>query len=93
VEAAARLERQLGEAAPARRPGRDPRHGIVHHVPDGAQGAGSLTRPVHPRDGAGDPRSTTIDRMVAAVESGCTAVERRQLAKAAPLLERLADLL
>jgi DNA-binding MarR family transcriptional regulator len=36
---------------------------------------------------------TVIDRMVQAVESGCTTAERRQLAAAAPLLERLADLL
>jgi DNA-binding MarR family transcriptional regulator len=34
-----------------------------------------------------------IDRMVQAVASGYTAAERRQLAAAAPLLERLADLL
>jgi DNA-binding MarR family transcriptional regulator len=34
-----------------------------------------------------------IDRMVQAVASGCTAAERRQLAAAAPLLERLAGLL
>jgi DNA-binding MarR family transcriptional regulator len=34
-----------------------------------------------------------IDRMVQAVESGCTPAERRQLAAAAPLLERLAGLL
>jgi DNA-binding MarR family transcriptional regulator len=36
---------------------------------------------------------TVIDRMVQAVASGCTAAERRQLAAAAPLLERLAGLL
>jgi DNA-binding MarR family transcriptional regulator len=36
---------------------------------------------------------TVIDRMVAAVASGYTAAERRQLAAAAPLLERLAQLL
>jgi DNA-binding MarR family transcriptional regulator len=36
---------------------------------------------------------TVIDRMVQAVETGCTAAERRQLAAAAPLLERLANLL
>jgi DNA-binding MarR family transcriptional regulator len=34
-----------------------------------------------------------IDRMVQAVAAGCTAAERRQLAAAAPLLERLAGLL
>jgi len=38
---------------PVRGPGGDPRQGIVHHVPDGAERAGLLTRPVHP--GAGDP--------------------------------------
>lgn len=36
---------------------------------------------------------TVIDRMVQAVASGCTPAERRQLAAAAPLLERLAELL
>jgi DNA-binding MarR family transcriptional regulator len=34
-----------------------------------------------------------IDRMVQAVASGYTAAERRRLAAAVPLLERLADLL
>jgi hypothetical protein len=36
---------------------------------------------------------TVIDRMVEALESGYTTAERRQLAAAVPLLERLADLL
>ena len=36
---------------------------------------------------------TVIDRMVRALASDYTPAERRQLAAAAPLLERLADLL
>jgi hypothetical protein len=47
---------------PVRGPGSDPRQGIVHHVPDGAEHAGVLTRPVHPGDGAGAPRSGTMKR-------------------------------
>ena len=70
------------------------RRGLVERTPDSRDRRKTIVSLTDPGRSAFTVREqTVIDRMVQAVESGCTAAERRQLAAAAPLLERLADLL
>jgi DNA-binding MarR family transcriptional regulator len=68
--------------------------GLVERTPDPGDHRKTILSLTDPGRSAFTVREqTVIDRMVEALESGCTAAERRQLAAAAPLLERLADLL
>jgi DNA-binding MarR family transcriptional regulator len=68
--------------------------GLVERTPDPGDGRKTIVSLTDPGRSAFTVREqTVIDRMVQAVESGYTPAERRQLAAAAPLLERLADLL
>lgn len=70
------------------------RRGLVERTPDAGDRRRLVVSLTDPGRSALTMRDqTVIDRMVAAVESGCTPAERRRLAAAAPLLERLADLL
>ncbi len=70
------------------------RRGLVERTPDARDRRKTIVSLTDPGRSAFTVREqTVIERMVQAVESGCTAAERRQLAAAAPLLERLADLL
>jgi DNA-binding MarR family transcriptional regulator len=70
------------------------RRGLVERTSDSQDRRKTIVSLTDPGRSAYTVREqTVIDRMVEAVESGCTAAERRQLAAAAPLLERLADLL
>jgi DNA-binding MarR family transcriptional regulator len=67
--------------------------GLVQRTPDPHDRRKTIVSLTDPGRSAFTVREqTVIDRMVQAV-SGCTAAERRQLAAAAPLLERLAGLL
>jgi DNA-binding MarR family transcriptional regulator len=68
--------------------------GLVERAPDSRDRRKSIVSLTDPGRSALTVREqTVIDRLVEAVESGCTPAERRQLAAAAPLLEHLADLL
>jgi DNA-binding MarR family transcriptional regulator len=68
--------------------------GLVERTPDSRDRRKTIVSLTDPGRSAFTVREqTVIDRMVEAVESGYTLAERRQLAAAAPLLERLADLL
>jgi DNA-binding MarR family transcriptional regulator len=68
--------------------------GLVERTPDLQDRRKTVVSLTDPGQSALTVREqTVIDRVVQAVESGCTAAERRQLAAAAPLLERLADLI
>jgi DNA-binding MarR family transcriptional regulator len=68
--------------------------GLVQRTPDPRDRRKTIVSLTDPGRAAFTVREqTVIDRMVQAVASGCTAAERRQLAAAAPLLERLAGLL
>jgi DNA-binding MarR family transcriptional regulator len=68
--------------------------GLVRRTPDPRDRRKTIVSLTDPGRSAVTVREQiVIDRMVQAVESGCTAAERRQLAAAVPLLERLADLL
>jgi DNA-binding MarR family transcriptional regulator len=70
------------------------RRGLVQRTPDARDRRKAIVSLTDPGRSALTVREqTVIDRMVEAVASGCTPAERRQLAAAAPLLERLADLL
>ena len=70
------------------------RRGLVERAPDPGDHRRTIVSLTDPGRSAFTVREqTVIDRMVEALESGYTAAERRQLAAAAPLLERLADLL
>jgi DNA-binding MarR family transcriptional regulator len=70
------------------------RRGLVQRTPDPHDRRKTIVSLTDPGRAAFTVREqTVIDRMVQAVASGCTAAERRQLAAAAPLLERLAGLL
>jgi DNA-binding MarR family transcriptional regulator len=67
--------------------------GLVQRTPDPHDRRKTIVSLTDPGRSAFTVREqAVIDRMVQAV-SGCTAAERRQLAAAAPLLERLAGLL
>jgi DNA-binding MarR family transcriptional regulator len=67
--------------------------GLVQRTPDPHDRRKTIISLTDPGRSAFTVREqTVIDRMVQAV-AGCTAAERRQLAAAAPLLERLAGLL
>jgi DNA-binding MarR family transcriptional regulator len=68
--------------------------GLVQRAPDPGDRRKTIVSLTDPGRSAFTVRQqAVIDRMVQAVASGCTAAERRQLAVAAPLLERLAGLL
>lgn len=68
--------------------------GLVERTPDPGDRRKTIVSLTDPGQSAFTVREqTVIDRMVQAVASGYTPAERRQLAAAAPLLERLADLL
>jgi DNA-binding MarR family transcriptional regulator len=68
--------------------------GLVERAPDPGDRRKTIVSLTDPGQSAFTVREqTVIDRMVQAVASGYTPAERRQLAAAAPLLERLADLL
>jgi DNA-binding MarR family transcriptional regulator len=68
--------------------------GLVERTPDSQDRRKTIVSLTDPGRSAFTVRQqTVIDRMVGAVESSYTPAERRQLAAAAPLLERLADLL
>jgi DNA-binding MarR family transcriptional regulator len=68
--------------------------GLVQRTPDPHDRRKTVVSLTDPGRSAFTVREqTVIDRMVQAVASGYTAAERRRLAAAAPLLERLADLL
>jgi DNA-binding MarR family transcriptional regulator len=68
--------------------------GLVERTPDPQDRRKTIISLTDPGRSAFTVREqAVIDRMVQAVASGCTAAERRQLAAAAPLLERLAGLL
>src|SRR4029453_3430078 len=68
--------------------------GLVERNPDPGDRRKTIVSLTDPGQSAFTGREqTVIDRLVQAVESGYTPAERRQLAAAAPLLERLADLL
>jgi DNA-binding MarR family transcriptional regulator len=70
------------------------RRGLVQRTPDSRDRRRTIVSLTDPGRSAFTVREqTVIDRMVQAVESGYTAAERRRLAAAVPLLERLADLL
>ena len=68
--------------------------GLVQRTPDPHDRRKTIVSLTDPGRSALTLREqAVIDRMVQAVASGYTPAERRQLAAAAPLLERLADLL
>jgi DNA-binding MarR family transcriptional regulator len=68
--------------------------GLVERTPDPHDRRKTIISLTDPGRSAFTVRQqTVIDHMVQAVASGYTAAERRRLAAAAPLLERLADLL
>jgi DNA-binding MarR family transcriptional regulator len=68
--------------------------GLVQRTPDAHDRRKTIVSLTDPGRSAFAVREqAVIDRLVQAVASGCTAAERRQLAAAAPLLERLAGLL
>ena len=68
--------------------------GLVQRSPDRHDRRKTIISLTDPGRSAFTVREQTlIDRMVQAVAADFTAVERRQLAAAAPLLDRLADLL
>ena len=68
--------------------------GLIQRTPDPRDRRKTIVSLTDPGRSALTVREqTVIDRMVQAVASGCTPAERRQLAAAAPLLERLAELL
>jgi DNA-binding MarR family transcriptional regulator len=68
--------------------------GLVQRTPDAHDRRKTIVSLTDPGRSAFTVREqAVIDRLVQAVASGCTAAERRQLAAAAPLLERLAGLL
>jgi DNA-binding MarR family transcriptional regulator len=68
--------------------------GLVERAPDPGDGRRTIVSLSDPGRSALTVREqTVIDRMADAVASDFTAAERRQLATATPLLERLADLL
>ena len=68
--------------------------GLIQRTPDPGDRRKTIVSLTDPGQSAFTVREqTVIDRMVQAVASGYTPAERRQLAAAAPLLERLADLL
>ena len=68
--------------------------GLAERTPDPGDRRKTIVSLTDPGQSAFTVREqTVIDRMVQAVASGYTPAERRQLAAAAPLLERLADLL
>jgi DNA-binding MarR family transcriptional regulator len=70
------------------------RRGLVERTPDSRDRRKTIVSLTDPGRAALTIREqTVIDRMVQAVESGCTPAERGRLAAAAPLLERLAELL
>lgn len=70
------------------------RRGLVSRTPDTRDRRKLVVSLTDPGRSALTVREqTVIDHMVQAVASGCTPAERRQLAAAAPLLERLANLL
>ena len=68
--------------------------GLIQRTPDPRDRRKTIVSLTDPGLSALTVREQTVlDRMVQAVASGCTPAERRQLAAAAPLLERLAELL
>jgi DNA-binding MarR family transcriptional regulator len=68
--------------------------GLVQRTPDAHDRRKTIISLTDPGRSAFTVREqAVIDRLVQAVTSGCTAAERRQLAAAAPLLERLSGLL
>ncbi|HEX6674734.1 MAG TPA: MarR family transcriptional regulator [Actinomycetes bacterium] len=68
--------------------------GLVERTPDPRDRRKAIVSLTDPGRSAFTVRQQAVlDRLVQAVASGYTAAERRQLAAAAPLLERLADLL
>jgi DNA-binding MarR family transcriptional regulator len=68
--------------------------GLVQRTPDSRDHRKTIVSLTDPGRSALTVREqTVIDRMIQAVVSGYTAAERQKLAAAAPLLERLADLL
>ena len=68
--------------------------GLVQRTPDSRDRRKTIVSLTDPGRSAYTVREQpVIDRMVQAVASGYTAAERRRLAAAVPLLERLADLL
>jgi DNA-binding MarR family transcriptional regulator len=70
------------------------RRRLVERTPDARDRRKAIVSLTDPGRSALTVREqTVIDRLVETVASGCTPAERRQLAGATPLLERLADLL
>jgi hypothetical protein len=68
--------------------------GLIERTPDPRDRRKTIISLTDPSRSAFTVREqTVIDRMVQSVASGYAPAERRQLATAAPLLERLADLL